>query len=153
MTRSRPLTAVAALIAVVAIAGCTMDPSSTGSAPSPHPSATSSPTGSPDDSQLGATMQAVMVVAGVDVDGKNVTVSGYVAGILEAGGECTYSFVGNTTVPSVESAGVADRNSTSCGSVQAPFDEFTRGTWKATLTYTALSGRTTVSEPLTMEIP
>ena len=110
-------------------------------------------TAPPADSTLAPERDAVIVVAGVDVDGLNVTVSGYIAGILEAGGECIYSFRGLSAETSVTATGEPDRSVTSCGTSQVPIDQFTKGTWEITMSYTALDGTVTTSLPTALEIP
>jgi len=147
---SRVIACVAAIgVVVLLVAGCSaLGPVST---QTPIPSV--SQTENPQDSQVAPSIEPVIVVAGVDVDGKNVTVSGYVAGVLENGGVCTFSFVGQKPVASLQSTGIADRSSTSCGSVQAPIGEFTRGAWKVMMSYTTLSGDSFTSEPATVAVP
>jgi hypothetical protein len=107
----------------------------------------------PPDSVVASDVEAVIVVAGVDVDGKNVTVSGYAAGILEDGGECIYSFTGMTAETSATAEGRADRSVTTCGSTQVPIEQFARGTWEVTMRYVASDGTETASPPTTLEIP
>ena len=92
-------------------------------------------------------------MAGVDTDGLNVTVSGYVAGILEQGGECTYSFVGAQGEISAATKGEPDRSVTTCGATQVPIDRFTQGTWGVTMRYKASTGAETESPPTLLEIP
>jgi len=117
------------------------------------PTAVDEQTAPPVDSTLAPERDAVIVVAGVDVDGQNVTVSSYVAGILESGGECVYSFVGLSAETSVAASGEPDRSVTSCGTSQVPIDQFTKGTWEITMSYTALDGTVTTSLPMALEIP
>lgn len=124
-----------------------------GVGPTPEVSHVDDQTAPPVDSTVSPDREAVITVAGVDVDGLNVTVSGYVTGILEEGGECYYSFTGMSTESSVASSGHADRSVTTCGTTQAPIAQFTKGTWEVTMRYTALSGEETVSPPIVLEIP
>ncbi|TFD44231.1 hypothetical protein E3T37_00220 [Cryobacterium sp. TMT2-10] len=96
--------------------------------------------------------EAVVVVAGVDVDGAHVSASGYLAGVVESGGECTFVFVqGDSTVKSSSESAV-DRMSTSCGTVQVPIGGFSRGRWTVSLEYKSTNVATT-SQPMNLEIP
>jgi len=146
LTTSITTTAGAALV-VLLLSGCVG-----GSLDANAPTG-SEQTAPPADSTLAPERDAVIVVAGVDVDGLNVTVSGYIAGILEAGGECIYSFRGLSAETSVTATGEPDRSVTSCGTSQVPIDQFTKGTWEITMSYTALDGTVTTSLPTALEIP
>lgn len=136
----------------IALAGCSSVPDhSAVASTSPHPSpAFSRP---PADSKVAPKIEPIIVVAGVDIDGKNVTVSGYVAGILESGGECRYLFASGANSFAVTSTGNSDRSSTSCGSPQAPIGDFTKGSWGVTMRYTTLSGDVYTSKSARVEIP
>ncbi|MEY9951171.1 hypothetical protein [Leifsonia sp. EB34] len=116
---------------------------STSSVPS-KPSPTPTPT---------VTVEPVLVVASVDVDGKHVTASGYVQGVIQDGGACTYTFTreGSPAVK-VQHEGVADRSTTSCGEAQPDIAQFTRGSWQVTLEYVS-DGKDYVSTPLAVEVP
>lgn len=104
------------------------------------------------ESATPAAPEAVIVVAGVDVDGAHVSASGYVSGVIESGGECTFVFAqGDEVVTSaVESA--PDRLSTSCGTVKVPIADFSRGSWTVSLEYKSVAVATT-SQPMSLEIP
>lgn len=148
---ARLLVALGAAALTVAVSGCTAGPGATtpSSSPSelpqkPSSSSTSAPT---------VTIAPVLVVASVDVDGKHVTASGYVQGIISDSGTCTYRFThaGSSDVV-VDNAAVADRATTSCGAVQPDIAQFPRGTWQVTLAYTS-NGAEYVSEPVRLEVP
>lgn len=96
--------------------------------------------------------EAVIVVASVDVDGLSVTVSGYVAGVIEDGGECSYVFESEPGEHVVASNGTADRASTSCGAVSVPVADLGRGTWSVRLEYKS-DDVEVVSEAATVEVP
>lgn len=99
-----------------------------------------------------ATPDAVIVIAGADLDGLNVSASGYVAGAVENGGTCTFVFTRPEQLIEVISEAVANATTTSCGVVQAPISQFTKGAWQVTLTY--VSDKLTVTSPPTdLEIP
>jgi len=145
--------AVAVPLLVLVLSGCAL---------LPDESETTTPIGSPTvvpgdiqthDAELQPTMSAVIVVAGADVDGQNVSVSGYVAGILEDGGQCGYVFTGLSGVVTAESTGIPDRSVTSCGTTQVPMSQFAKGTWEVVLSYTPNDGDVVVSEPTKFEIP
>ncbi|TFC90422.1 MULTISPECIES: hypothetical protein [Cryobacterium] len=91
-------------------------------------------------------------MAGVDVDGTNVSASGYVSGVIESGGECTFIFAQGDSVLSAVSESSLDRLSTSCGTIQIPSADFSRGSWTASLEYKSVTVATT-SQPMSLEIP
>jgi hypothetical protein len=119
---------------------------------SPTPTRVAAKDTSAPDSKVGTTIEPVIVVASVDVDGKHVTASGYVSGVVEDGGKCRFVFIGDGERVAVDRTGAADRISTSCGAVQAPIDRFHRGTWSVTLEYASGQLRAE-SAPQTLEIP
>lgn len=98
-------------------------------------------------------IEPVIVVAGIDVDGLHVSSSGYVAGIVEDGGTCTFTFSGSGASTDVSSVGRSDVRTTSCGLVQVPIEAFSRGTWTVMVTYSSEAVSATASEPTTLEIP
>lgn len=149
MNLTKSLILTTGLSGLVLLTGCVEG----GDAPAPEVSHVDEQSNPPADSTLPPETEAVIVVAGVDVDGLNVTVSGYVAGILDEGGECSYSFVGMSTETSVVSTGHADRSVTTCGSTQVPISQFTKGTWEVIMRYTASTGEETTSPPTVLEIP
>ena len=153
-TRSRALCAFAI---VLALAGCTdgtapVGPSTT-TARGPVPSATTKSPGS-GDSTPAPTAEPVIVVAAVDVDGQHVTVSGYVAGVIEDGGTCAYVFTSDGKAPvEVTQPAAADRSSTSCGSVHVPVDQLGRGSFDVVLRYASTTAGTLASKPTRIEVP
>ncbi|WP_285025893.1 hypothetical protein [Plantibacter sp. ME-Dv--P-122b] len=98
-------------------------------------------------------VEAVMVIASVDMDGANVSVSGYVAGVIEEAGSCEYLLSNGTDEVRVPSTGSADRAQTSCGVVQVPINQVSRGSWTVALEYSSPTTPKVVSSPLTVEIP
>ena len=99
------------------------------------------------------TIEPVLVVAAVAFDGAHVTASGYVQGVIEDGGRCTFTFTRTGSAPvSVDHEGAADRLTTSCGTVQPDASRFARGTWSVTLGYTS-GGRGYESAPVQLEVP
>ncbi|MFC5503394.1 hypothetical protein ACFPJ4_14190 [Lysinimonas soli] len=97
---------------------------------------------------------AHMTIASVDVDGKNVTVSGYVSGIVQNKGTCTFIATSAATKATVEIAGTAVSNvtTTSCGTKSEPIGSFSKGSWSVELRFASQDLEAT-SEPLALEIP
>lgn len=141
------ISAVAVL--VCALAGCT----SPMPVPTPPPTtseSTASPTPTPDP---GLGPMAVVTIASMDVDALHVTLAGMVTSLEETGGTCRFIATSSdgTTVER-ETTGEANVNSTTCGSVEIPSTEFSRGSWDVVIEYTS-DAHDAVSEPLRMEIP
>lgn len=150
MTRSAALpAALTALAAVVLLAACAESPVP---AQTPVPPSATKSAAPGNDAQTPAPVEAVLVVASVDPDGAHVTASGYLQGVVRDGGTCVYTFSGSGSEFTVEQEAAADRMTTSCGTVQVPFDKFTRGSWTVTVGVT-VNGRTVTSQPTTVEVP
>lgn len=132
------------------LVGCTAPSAPAPSAPASARPSQSKPSSAPTPT---VTTQPVLVVASVDVDGKHVTASGYVQGVIEDGGACIFAFTreGSPAVR-IQHEAVADRSTTSCGTVQPDIGQFTRGSWQVTLEYVA-DGKDSVSTPLALEVP
>ncbi|WP_313541040.1 hypothetical protein [Leifsonia aquatica] len=146
--RAAPL--VASLVAVatlsIALCACTTPDGPSPSQPRPAKTAVEPPSPS-------VTVEPVLVVASVDVDGAHVTASGYVQGIVADEGTCVYVFTRDGSSPiAVERDAVADRSTTSCGMVQPDAAEFARGSWTVTLRYES-GGRDYESAPAELEVP
>ncbi len=97
---------------------------------------------------------AAVTLAGVDVDGVNFTVGGFIGEVDEGGGTCTFvltSVLSNAKV-SVATTGVENGATTSCGSAKVPMTELSKGPWTVQLDY---KSRTTDvnSPPLKVELP
>lgn len=149
--------ALGALAIVFVLTGCTVatspvDSSTTPVAPSPSATTTKSPGSA--DSTPAATVEPVIVVAAVDVDGQHVTVSGYVAGVIEDGGTCAFVFTADGRAPvRVTQPSVADRSSTSCGSAHVPVDQLGRGSYGVVLQYETKTGGAFASKSTRIEVP
>ncbi|WP_345763821.1 hypothetical protein [Diaminobutyricibacter sp. McL0608] len=141
--------AACALVAL-ALTGCT---AADGTGPSAPPGSAASGTIPASTPTPTAQPEAVIVVASVDADGKAVTTSGYVNGIIEDGGSCAYTLSSGSAEVTTTTVGQADTSTTSCGQGITPIEKLSRGTWKVVLSYTAVSQRTVVSEPVSVEIP
>lgn len=153
---ARKLATMGAIVAaVVVLAGCTPAPlnsAPTTSSPSQEP--TEGPTDVPAPTEEPAPANAVVTLAGVDVDGQNVTVAGLVTGVIEDGGTCTFVMTSGTSggVVEVTSVGVANVSNTVCPTTQSPIASFTKGPWNVVLDY-ASDATTLSSAPLALEIP
>jgi hypothetical protein len=144
--------ALSAISAVLLLGGCTAV-----DAGRPDPSQSSAnetdSTKSAPPVETTVAVESVLNVVSVDVDGQHVTASGYVGGTIEEGRTCTFDFVLDDARVSAESQSLADRSTTSCGSVSVPIGSFTRGTWDVSLTYITIDGTEVVSDPTVLEIP
>ncbi|MCI0158203.1 hypothetical protein KNO15_15995 [Leifsonia shinshuensis] len=152
MSRSAPPTAFAFAVLLAAAAlltACTSAPPEATGPAAPSATKTSSPGA---DEATPAPIEAVLVVASVDVDGRNVTASGYVQGTVQDSGTCEFTFSANGSEFTVEHDASADRMTTSCGSVQVPIEKFQRGPWKVTVGMT-IDGTPHTSEATTVEVP
>lgn len=145
-----------AAIAAVGLSACTPPdadprPGTGTAASSPAPTGSKSPEAAVESPA--PTIEPVLVVAAVDVDGAHVTASGYVQGVIEDGGTCTFTFArsGSPSI-TVEREGAADRLTTSCGTVQPDAAQFARGSWSVTLAYTS-GGHDYESAPSQLEVP
>jgi len=80
-------------------------------------------------------------------------VGGFVTGIFEDGGECTFSVTPTTsgTPQLVLTTGIANVDSTSCGTALIDARKITRGTYTVVLTYRNHEGQV-ASAPATVDI-
>lgn len=150
MTRSGGFRAhaLAALALLIMLTGCT--------APDPEPteSAVPSPTSTPVQPDPEPTRAAASVtLAAVDVDGLNLTVGGLVIGLDEEAGTCRYVLRSGLDGREVvkETAGVSNAGNTSCGAVQVPIAELSKGPWTVVLEYAGAEQLT--SDPVEVEVP
>lgn len=126
-------------------------------APAPAQSAAGTPSqvasGKPLPEPTVTGVEASMVIASVDVDAQNATVSGYVSGVVEEGGDCVFVLTPSGGQPvSRTVAGKADRDTTSCAT-QVPVSDLRRGSWSVVLTYTDRAGASVASSPMALEVP
>lgn len=152
-TLQAPTMVIAVLLAVM-LAGCTFG----GDRPEPRGSATSiapgvEPTDKGADTPAPDPAEAVMSYAGVDVDGTQVSAAGYVQGLIENGGQCTFTFTGPGESVAVSAEGIADSRTSSCGTIAVPIAQLPSGTWSVTLGYTSASSGNLISSALTVEVP
>ena len=139
------------MLSAAALAGCTTlspdaVPTETSQTPEPTPGASEAPST--------ADPISVVTIAAADPDGTTVTVAGYVTQVSEDGGSCTFELTSALDASVVEAASTSAANvdTTSCGTVQVPITELTKGTWSVVLHYTSDSFDLS-SEPVTMEVP
>lgn len=127
------LAAAAAVATACLLTACTTPaPGTVGSSSPASPSATKSAT--PEAAEPTASpLEAVLVVAAVDVDGRNVTASGYLQGVVTGTGTCVFTFAKSGSEFTLEHEATPDRSTTSCGTVQAPIERFQRGGYAVTV--------------------
>jgi hypothetical protein len=152
MAGKRMIAPAFVVLASVLLAGCTVDspaPTDVSNSTGPaHHSQTPTPTPTADP------VSAAVTVAGVDLDGQHVSVSGFVEGVIEAGGSCQFVLTpknGGTPL-TVSSTGIANVTTTSCGTQQLPIASFSQGPWSVVLHYASKTASVT-SVPVEMEIP
>ncbi|WP_314139513.1 hypothetical protein [uncultured Plantibacter sp.] len=155
----RPVTtavlAAVLLAGVSALTACTFgsgDETPSGSATSIAPGVVPTDKGS-DTTPTPPPADAVVSYAGVDFDGLHASAAGYVQGIIENGGSCTFTFTGLGEPIVVTSEGIADSSTTSCGTVQVPLEQLPSGTWSVTLTYSSDEIDKLSSTALDLEVP
>ena len=144
--------AFALFLVPTVVVGCTttaepVHPSQSRSSASAQANDSSSPKPTPPK-------MAAVTIAGVDVDGRSLTVAGFVSGVSEGGGVCEFIVTSETTgaMVKVQNSGIENVRDTSCGSVQIPIEKFARGAWSTTLEYSSSSTKVT-SKPLKVLIP
>lgn len=96
--------------------------------------------------------QAVISVAGVDVDGLNASAAGYITQVIRDGLQCEFTFTQGGASVVRTAVSIADRSGSSCGVVSVPTAELQRGTWEVKLLVTG-ADRDIAPDMLTMEVP
>jgi hypothetical protein len=131
------------------LAGCTAAPS-TPRSPDAHEG-----TGGASPTTNLAVPVAVVTIASVDVDGLNLTVAGFVTQVEESGGTCEFTLISEVSGAEVVrmTEGLANVDTTSCGTVQIPLTELSKGAWNATLAYSSSDVELTSSVAERVEIP
>lgn len=119
--------------------------------PATSPANPAPPKPSPTTPQLDAT--ATVSIATVDPSTGNLIVGGYVTGVFEDGGTCIFTVAPATGgIPLVATTtGLANVDSTSCGSTSFTPDRFGPGTYSVVLKYQNSKGGT-ASTPVSMEV-
>ena len=97
---------------------------------------------------------AVVSIAGIDVDGLHLTVGGLVTLVAEDGGTCEFELTSVVSGAKVDAQahGVANGTNTSCGSMQIPVSQLSRGSWNVALRYTSARLELT-SDSTPVEVP
>lgn len=134
----------------------------TATAPAPSVTATPSlPAGVPtsDPSPLATAAgdaspaAAVITLATQDPDTGGLLVGGYVDGVVEDGGDCSFDVTAsNGRAIDVHTEGVENSGSTSCGSTVIPAASVPSGTYTVVLRYSSHGG-TAASAPVTVTMP
>lgn len=85
---------------------------------------------------------SIVSLATKDPSGGGILVGGYVTGVLEDGGECTFTVTPSTGEAALvaRTTGTADVDSTSCGSTTVALSH--TGTFQVVLTYSNGDGQT-----------
>ncbi|MFZ4893236.1 hypothetical protein ACL9RL_02170 [Plantibacter sp. Mn2098] len=151
---SGTLVVLGLLLAAAGLTGCSLfsDPDPVSTAISTPPDVDKG-TDAPVAPEPTAKPEPVIVFVQLDGDATHVLLSGYVAGVIENGGTCSWSLVNGASTQTVEAEGLSDRAQTSCGVSQIDTASLTPGTWTATLTYSSDSQQSITSTPSTLEIP
>ncbi|MDQ1581480.1 MAG: hypothetical protein QOD05_2255 [Microbacteriaceae bacterium] len=153
--KTRAIFALVGALTIGTLTACTpAQAPAASSSSSSSSSSVSTATDSPPASATPDPVGAVVSIAGVDLDGKNVSVSGYVSGVIQDGGSCEFVLTpkSGTAAVTIPNTGIQNVMNTSCGTVQSPISNFARGSWSVVLKYT--SGKTSVtSGAVDMEIP
>ena len=94
-----------------------------------------------------------ITIASLDSFTGNFVVGGYVTGIVEIGGSCTFIVTNEDTKAEVmaRTTGVDNSDSTSCGSVDIEGDKIPNGKYSVVLEYANSAGNAS-SEPLSVEV-
>ena len=177
MTRTLEVrSAIATIVMGMALVACSAgdpgpDSSSGGSLQAP-PSSLASPTSSigpsttapePSESPQSETPEAPaksplvaypeITIASLDSLTGNFVVGGYVTGIVEIGGSCTFIVTNEDTKAEVmaRTTGVDNSDSTSCGSVDIAGDKIPNGKYSVVLEYANSAGSAS-SDPLSVEV-
>lgn len=94
----------------------------------------------------------VVVTAADWIPGTGAEIAGYVSGVVETGGECTFTLERGGVRLETTRPATADATTTACGWLQIDDPQVTSGTWTATLGYR--STETTASSPDTpLDVP
>lgn len=103
------------------------------------PTAEPSPTAAQDATSFDAS--ATITLATVDPDTGELLVGGYVSGVMEDGGDCQYVITASSGDSfTVDTEGVANNGSTSCGSMTVARSQAPAGSYTVRLLYASDSG-------------
>lgn len=115
---------------------------------------TSQPTNAAPSSPVLKGASAQVSLATVDPSTGGLLVGGFVTGVFEDGGACTFSVTpsSNGAPQSAFTTGIANVDSTSCGTVLIDSHKIFAGTYTVVLTYRNDEGQVS-SAPTTVEVP
>lgn len=140
--------AVLGTLFLFGLTGCVIDDSPSSSSKNPAATVT------PESIAPASTITANITIANVDTNGENVSVGGYVSGIVEDGGICTFVLTDSVTkaTVTVTGTGISNARTTSCGTHQSPIASFTKGSWTIVLSYKS-DKASAKSSATSLEIP
>jgi hypothetical protein len=94
-----------------------------------------------------------VTIATVDTSSGGLVVGGFVTGVLEDDGDCTFTATPANGSPALvaRTTGLANVDNTSCGSTTIPANQLSSGTYKVVLTYRNHNGMV-ASAPLAVEV-
>lgn len=144
-----PTDAARPVVTATVTASPTGSPTTTPNAtptPSPTP-AQQEPQPTPDD----VPVAAVVSIADVNSNG-SLTVGGFVNGISEDDGMCTFTATQGPTTRSLQQGGLDNQGTTACGSVTFSASQLDSGLWNVRIAYSGPSGKFR-SETTTVELP
>jgi hypothetical protein len=159
-SRRTAVTLGVAAVLPLLFAGCVAAPipgaSSTAAETAPGPTPTLAPgneSTAKGEPPAPVAVEPVIVYAGFDAASSAFGASGYIAGVIENGGTCTFTFTGPSSTETVTSEGAADVSTTSCGNVELDPDAVTSGSWSVSLSYQSDATPAVTSTPSTVEVP
>jgi hypothetical protein len=100
----------------------------------------------------GGSVDVVVTFAGWEESTDAVEVSGFVPGVVEAGGTCRLTLTRGQQAAVAETPAEPDASTTVCGTVSVPAAELSEGTWKGVLSYESVTS-TGASVPADVEVP
>jgi len=106
----------------------------------------------PPAEQTGGDVLVALTFAGWEKSTAAVEASGFVGGVVEAGGTCRLSLTRGARSAVAEIPGEPDATTTVCGTVSVPREQLSEGAWQAVLSYESASS-SGVSAPVEVEVP
>lgn len=91
------------------------------------------------------------VVTSAFDDGTNIQVMGFVGGVVENNGQCTYVFTKDSSKVSKTTTAQADASTSRCSTLAFPRAELTAGSWSVIMNYTSPSAQGS-SNTLNLEV-
>lgn len=83
----------------------------------------------------GGAVQVVVTYADWNDSESVLEVTGFVSGVVEDGGTCRLTAQSQAATATVETSGIADASTTSCGTLMIPGADLAPGTWDVVLSY------------------